>query len=53
MCDISEFRSNFAKTKDKNLQKVPNDSIEISVQNYNVSEGSLKLFNAQNHFQRA
>ena len=41
------------KQKLKNLQKVPNDGIQISVQNYNVSEGSLKLFNAQNHFQRA
>ena len=39
------------KTKAKNLQKVPNGGIELSVQNYNVSEGSLKLFNAQNHFQ--
>ena len=45
----SDFRSNFAKTKAKYLQKVPNDGIKLSVQNYNVSEGSLKLFNAQNH----
>ena len=41
------------KQKPKIFRRCQIDGIKIPVQNYIVSEGSWKLFNAKNDFQRA